>query len=128
MAAKRKDTFDASFGLANHALRVQELGKALLVQAARALGCSDLNDFSTANPQLLDPDSLGSAQKVFSAVSAQLSSVAKLYDQISNQHRDQIRETILIDVLRETSPELAERFLGLYEEKLAGSELGTASE
>jgi hypothetical protein len=128
MAAKRKDTFDASFGLGQHALRIQTLGKVLLRQAATALGCTDLDDFESYDASRLDPDTMNTATKVFSAVSQQLASVSKLYEQISGQNREQQRETILVECLREVDPTLAERFLALYEEKLAKSSLGAGAD
>jgi hypothetical protein len=124
MAKPRQSKFDASFGLAQHALRIQTLGKVLLRQAATALGCTDLDDFESYDATRLDPDTLSSATKVFSAVSQQLASVSKLYEQISGQNRDQIRETVLVDCLREVDPAMAERFLTLYEGKIAKSGLG----
>jgi hypothetical protein len=124
MAKPRQSEFDASFGLANHALRVQELGKALLRQAATALGATDPDDISTINRGLLDPDTLNTATKIFSSVSAQLSSVAKLYEQISGQNRDAVRERVLVDCLKSADPALAERFLALYGEEIAKSGLG----
>lgn len=123
MAKAKKTEFDASFGLAEHAHRIQTLGKVLLRQAATALGCTDLDDFDSYDPDRLDPDTLSSATKVFSAVSQQLASVSKLYEQIAGQHRDQVREAVLIDCLREADPQVAERFLALYEEKIAKSGL-----
>jgi ribosomal protein L20A (L18A) len=123
LSAQKKGKFDASFGLAEHALKIQQLGQVLLHQAASALGCSDPDDISTYNRQLLDPDTLNSAQKIFSAVSQQLASVSKLYQDIAGQHRDAEREKILIEVLKEVDEGLASRFLELYTERLSKGSL-----
>ena len=109
-------------------MKVCDLGKALLRQAALALGCSDPNDLGTASPQALDPDSLQSCNKIFSSASQQIVALTKTFELVAGQHRDQKREACLIDTLREVSPELAEAFLKKYEERLGRSGLEVSDE
>ena len=123
MAAQKNPKFDASFELAGHILKVQNLGKALLRQAALALGCTDPDDLGTASPHALDPDSLQSCNKIFSSASQQIVALTKIYQMVLKANRELVQEVVLVEVLKEVSPELAAEFLRRYEERLGKGDL-----
>jgi hypothetical protein len=115
------------FDLKSHVRQVQALGEALLRQAAEALGCVD-GDFSTARRDRVDPDTFKVAGGVFKDVSAQIATTAKHFQVINRAGREIIRETCLIEVLREVDEKLAARFLELYEERLGSDEYDDVGE
>jgi hypothetical protein len=120
---KAAPQFDASFGLAEHVMRVIGLGRALLHQAAGYMGCTDPDDFSTATVAM-DIDTYKAVNGIFASASTQLASLSKFQEQVLRADRVQKQEAALIEVLREASPELAERFLALYEESLKDAPQG----
>ena len=114
---------DASFAMSEHAMRVISMGQALMRKVAVGFGCRDLDDFSTATDEGVDPDSLKSGTSVFTSVSAQVKQIRDMHADLLRADRMQIQEATLIDVLKEADPSLAERFLELYEERLGGNAL-----
>ena len=109
-------------------MRVVSMGQALMRKVAFSFGCTDVDDFSTASHEGMDPDAIKSAVSVFSSVSTQVKQIKDMHAELLRADRAQIQEATLIETLKQADPSLAERFLELYEKALGGNALDEPSE
>jgi hypothetical protein len=101
---------DATYDLKDHINQTILLGRSLLDRAQELLTSGD-------------PDQTGEANKIFSAASAQISSLVKIHSLVLKADRQRTLEATLQECLQEIDPALALKFVNLFEERLGPTEL-----